>query len=70
MLLLYSKYNIDWNKIYLSVMLGLVNKSGTWDLNIVDSLKRRSVYSNRIRHTSDSRSLIEKADHIYNKLHL
>lgn len=67
-LLLYSKGNVNWNKIYLSVVLGLVNKSGSWDLKIIGGLQRKDVYFNRIKHVSGNRNLIEKADHIYSKI--
>ncbi|MBM7616164.1 Tn7-like element transposition protein TnsE [Alkaliphilus hydrothermalis] len=68
MLLLYSRSNIDWNKVYLSVTLGLVNKSGTWDMKIVSSLQKIWVNANRIRHVAANKNLINKAEHIYNKL--
>lgn len=68
MLLLYSRYNVDWSKIYLTVALGLVNKSGAWDLQIVNSLQKMDVYANRIRHASDNKRLGGKVEYIYNKL--
>jgi len=68
MLLLYSRYNVNWRKIYLSVTLGLVNKSGTWELQIIGSLQKIGVYSNRIRHTYESKSFKEKTDYLYNKM--
>ena len=68
MLLLYSRGNVDWSKVYLTVMLGLVNKSGAWDLELVRCLQKMGVYNSRIRHISERKNVYEKARHIYDKL--
>ncbi|MEJ8555170.1 Tn7-like element transposition protein TnsE [Tepidibacter sp. Z1-5] len=68
MLLLYSLSDIDWERIYSSVTLGLVNKCGSWDSKMLKYLEGRFIYSNRIRHISDKKSFSEKAEFLYSKM--
>jgi hypothetical protein len=68
MLLLYSMKKVNWAKIYYTVTLGLVNKSGTWDSQGIKRLERKGVFSKRIRHKSDKSSIYDKCDYIYDKI--
>ncbi|MGF7060511.1 Tn7-like element transposition protein TnsE [Brassicibacter mesophilus] len=69
-LLLYSSKIVNWKKVYLSILLGLVNKSGAWDFSIINKMQKIGISSDRIRHISDTRSITEKAEYIYNKLNI
>ncbi len=67
-LLLYSKYNIDWNKVYLSVTLGAVNKSGAWDIQNLKQLETKKIFYKRLRHKTDKSNIHVKCNYIYSKL--
>lgn len=67
-LLLYSMQNVNWMRVYLKILLGLVNKSGTWDSQGLKRLERNGVMIKRIRHKSGKNSMFDKCDYIYDKI--
>ncbi len=69
MLLLYSREQVEWHKICIRVTLGLVEKSGAWDSKLLNELEKNGVYSKRLRHLSDKASMMDKSEHVYEKLY-
>lgn len=67
-LLLYSMQNINWMRVYLRILLGLVNKSGTWDSQGLKRLEMNGVHCKRIRHKSEKSSIVDKCDYMYEKI--
>jgi hypothetical protein len=68
MLLLYSMKITNWKRVYSSVTLGLVNKSGSWDPKVLSSLEKIDVYSNRIMHAYGKKNLIERYKYINDRV--
>ncbi|QXM06631.1 Tn7-like element transposition protein TnsE [Crassaminicella indica] len=67
-LLLYAVKAINWGNVYLKVILGLVNKNGTWDSQGLKKLEGKGIFSKRIRHKYDKSSIYDKCEYIYEKI--
>ena len=66
MLMLQSYENVNWKKIYSSLLLGLVNESGKWSNKVLGEIEKRGIIITRVRHLN--KNIYEKEKYIYEKI--
>lgn len=66
MLLLKVNCNVNWEWIYSKLLIGLVEKSGTWSNEVIKKIGKQGIIVYRNKHTR--KISIEKEQHIYLKI--
>lgn len=51
MLILSSTVSVNWNQLIDALLLNLVNSSGTWEREVLESLGRRNVVVRKVKHS-------------------
>jgi len=50
MMVLKSNVSINWNMMYYTMLMGLVNESGKWSKRIINEVRNLGISVRRIRH--------------------
>lgn len=51
MLILSSAVSLNWNQLIDSLLLNLVNSSGTWERDVLGNLEQRNVVAQKAKHS-------------------
>lgn len=66
MLILSSTVSVNWNQLIDALLLNLVNSSGTWEREVLESLGRRNVVVRKAKHSK--KGYKHRAKLLFNKM--